>query len=61
MSAKNMQQKMSDPRAALGQFLSEVEKRAYELYLQRMQEGRHGSDLNDWLEAEDEVRGKYHL
>jgi hypothetical protein len=32
-----------------------VRRRAYELYLQRGNES--GSELDDWLQAEEEVRG----
>ena len=33
---------------------SDVERRAYELYLERG--GEHGHDLDDWLQAERELR-----
>jgi len=39
--------------------LKEIEKEAYELYLKRG--GKHGSDLNDWLEAEKIVKKQYKL
>ncbi len=32
----------------------EIERRAYEIYLERG--GFHGQDLEDWLQAEREVR-----
>ena len=32
----------------------QIRHRAHELYLQRG--GNHGSDLEDWLQAEDELR-----
>ena len=32
----------------------EIERRAYDLYMQRG--GRDGSDLDDWLAAEQELR-----
>ena len=35
------------------QLENEIQKRAYELYLQRGQDGRA---LNDWLQAEEELR-----
>ena len=35
-----------------------IRKRAYELYEQRDREDGH--DLEDWLQAEEEVRGKKH-
>jgi len=39
--------------------LKEIEKKAYEQYLKRG--GKHGSDLNDWLEAEKIVKKIYKL
>jgi hypothetical protein len=48
-------------KGGLGQFLSEIEKRAYELYLQRVNKGGNGGDLSDWLQAEAEIKAKYHL
>lgn len=59
MAAKT--QTRDGKKEALGQFLSEIEKRAYEIYLLRMAEGRYGSDLTDWLEAESDVKAKYKL
>ncbi|MFH1074271.1 MAG: DUF2934 domain-containing protein [Candidatus Firestonebacteria bacterium] len=41
------------------QLLKEIEKKAYELYLQR--NGQHGNDLNDWLEAEKIIKKIYKL
>ncbi|HEU4641025.1 MAG TPA: DUF2934 domain-containing protein [Gemmatimonadaceae bacterium] len=35
---------------------TEIQRRAYELYLQRG--GAPGAALDDWLAAEDELRGK---
>ncbi|HAN21069.1 MAG TPA: DUF2934 domain-containing protein [Clostridiales bacterium] len=34
--------------------LREIEKKAYELFVKR--NGKHGNDLNDWLEAEKIVK-----
>ncbi|HYE72225.1 MAG TPA: DUF2934 domain-containing protein [Blastocatellia bacterium] len=34
-----------------------ISQRAYELYQQRINEGRDGCDLDDWLCAESEIRG----
>lgn len=39
--------------------LEEIEKKAYELFVAR--NGKHGSDLQDWLEAEKLVKKKYKL
>jgi hypothetical protein len=45
----------------LKNFLGEVEKRAYEIYLERMKGGASGSEMNDWLKAEKEIKAKYRL
>ena len=39
--------------------LTEIEKKAYELFLKR--KGQHGSDLNDWLEAEKIVKKQFKI
>ena len=35
----------------------EIERRAYEIHLERG--ASHGSDMDDWLQAERELRAKY--
>jgi len=42
-------------------FLEEVEKRAYELYQERIKSGVAGDDISDWFQAEKEVKEKYQL
>ncbi|OGF44731.1 MAG: hypothetical protein A2536_09290 [Candidatus Firestonebacteria bacterium RIFOXYD2_FULL_39_29] len=37
--------------------LKEIENKAYELFFKR--NGKHGSDLADWLEAEKIVKKQY--
>ena len=39
-----------------GPNLEEIERRAYELYLERG--GQDGRDLEDWLEAERQLKGR---
>jgi len=36
--------------------IEEISQRAYEIYLERG--GAHGSDIEDWLQAERELRGE---
>jgi Protein of unknown function (DUF2934) len=36
----------------------EIQRRAYQLYLQRG--GQEGYALDDWLKAENELRGQFH-
>lgn len=35
-----------------------IARRAYELYEQRLREGREGDETSDWLSAEAEFRGQ---
>jgi hypothetical protein len=34
----------------------EIREKANEIYLQRIERGEHGTDLTDWIEAEDTLR-----
>jgi len=45
----------------LNQFLNEVEKRAYEIYENRIKNNIAGSDFTDWLQAEKEIKAKYKI
>jgi hypothetical protein len=40
-----------------GPSYEEIQKRGYEIHVERG--GRHGSDLEDWLEAGRELKAKY--
>ena len=40
-----------------GASLPEIRNRAFEIHIERG--GIHGSDLDDWLQAERELQGKY--
>ena len=40
-----------------GPSYEEIQKRAYEIHVERG--GRHGPDLEDWLEAGRELKAKY--
>ena len=42
-----------------GKMKKEIEKKAYDLFLKR--KGEHGSDLNDWLEAEKIVKKQFQI
>ncbi|OGF53505.1 MAG: hypothetical protein A2452_06790 [Candidatus Firestonebacteria bacterium RIFOXYC2_FULL_39_67] len=39
--------------------LKEIEKKSYELFLKR--NGKHGNDLQDWLEAEKIVKKQFKI
>lgn len=41
------------------QLLKEIEKKAYDIFIKR--NGRHGNDMQDWLEAEKLVKKQYKL
>jgi len=45
----------------LKDFLEEVEKRAYELYLKRIKSGVSSDEMSDWFQAEKEIKEKYKL
>ncbi|HOQ41504.1 MAG TPA: DUF2934 domain-containing protein [Smithellaceae bacterium] len=45
----------------LQEFLDRVEKRAYELYQERMITGAPGDDISDWFHAENEIKKMYKL
>ena len=45
----------------LKDFLEEVEKRAYELYLKRLKSGAASDEMSDWFQAEIEIKEKYKL
>ncbi len=45
----------------LKDFLNEIKKRSYELYLERKNNGMPGNEISDWLKAEQEIKVKYNL
>jgi hypothetical protein len=45
----------------LKKFLDEVEKKAYDLYQERVKSGIPGDDIADWFQAEKEIKEKYKL
>ena len=45
----------------LKEFLDKVEKKAYELYQERIKSGIAGDDISDWFHAEQEIKEKYKL
>jgi len=47
------------PATSPEKLVDEIRKRAYEIHLKR---GKNpGSDMDDWLKAEREIKAKYHL
>lgn len=51
----------SRKKITLRELQQEIEKRAYEISIERLSEGRPGDELSDWLSAEAEVKAKYGL
>jgi hypothetical protein len=49
--------KSQTPQVNLQQYLDEVKKRAYEIFLERG--AGHGNDLGDWTKAEAEIKARY--
>lgn len=48
-------------KPSLKNFLGEIEKRAYEIYLERMKAGVSGDEMSDWLKAEKDVKAKFKI
>ena len=56
--AKEKSSSESHPRSASGRpTREEIELRAHQIYVERG--GAHGQDVEDWLQAERELLGKY--
>jgi|YNPMSStandDraft_2_1061718.scaffolds.fasta_scaffold00011_36 hypothetical protein len=51
----------SKKKISLQELQIEIEKRAYEISIERRAQGKPGDELSDWLEAEAEVKAKYGL
>lgn len=43
----------------INEFFDEIEKRAYEIFEERMVKNIPGDDMSDWIQAENEVRDRY--
>ncbi len=53
--------KKSPARPDLSKFLSEVQQKAYEIYLERQKTGQSGNEMSDWLKAEKEIKNRYKI
>ena len=56
---KTNRQRTSNSGISKEKLLKEIEEKAYDLFLKR--KGEHGSDLNDWLEAEKIVKKQFQI
>ncbi len=45
----------------LQDFLVEVQKKAYDIYQERMEAGISGDEMSDWFAAEKEIKEKYKI
>lgn len=45
----------------LKQFLGEIEKKAYEIFLERKKAGKPGDEMSDWIQAEKTIKAKYDI
>ncbi|MBN1499316.1 MAG: hypothetical protein JW982_04145 [Spirochaetes bacterium] len=53
--------KPHSPKKTLNDYNAEIMERAFDLYLQRINSGNSGDDVNDWLLAEKEVKKNHRL
>ena len=58
-ATKNPPFSIKRPTINKERFISEVTKRAYEIYLSRG--GQPGSELSDWVQAENELLAEYQI
>lgn len=56
---KKRSTKKSSKKIDINKFFDEIEKRAYEIFEERMKNKVPGDDMSDWIQAENEVREKY--
>jgi Protein of unknown function (DUF2934) len=49
------------PAISLDLFKTQIEKRAKEIFLKRQESKAQGDALSDWLQAEKEIKAKYHI
>ena len=49
------------PAPSLEQVKAEIEKRAKEIFKKREETKAAGDALSDWLQAEKQIKAKYHL
>jgi hypothetical protein len=48
-------------KVEINDLFDEIEKRSYEIYLEREGKGEWGTDSDDWFRAELEVKARYGL
>jgi len=60
-ATKTTKVKKTVEKPTLEDFLVEIQKRAYDVYVERTNKGLSGDELSDWLTAEKEVKEKYNI
>lgn len=60
---KSMEVKKSSPvgESIPVNYLHEIEKRAFELFQERMKNSINGDPVMDWFQAEKEIKSKYQM
>jgi hypothetical protein len=53
---QNNKKKTASPSVPKGNV--KIEKRAYEIFMNRISAGTPGSEVSDWLQAESDLRGE---
>jgi hypothetical protein len=60
-SKNESSKKKETPSVDLQKFLKDVEKRAYEIYLDRQKSGKSGDEFSDWVQAENDIKKKFKI
>lgn len=48
-------------KKTLDDVMDEIRTRSFEIYKERLEKNIPGDDFTDWLQAENEIRIKYHI
>lgn len=60
-SSTNKKTTKSNKKPDLSKYIDEIKDMAFEIFLERQRMNKSGSELSDWLEAEERVIKKYKL
>lgn len=59
MADKKLSGKSAAPAPRLEDLINEIKARAFDLYLDRQRKGVAGNEINDWNQAEKDIKKKY--
>lgn len=45
----------------LEDLIGNIQTRAHEVYLERVQNGLDGNEISDWVKAEEDIKAKYQI